>query len=37
MKFYLVFRFVVLGLWAAPFVMADKMEVRLDHTAVVLD
>tara|TARA_B100000035_G_scaffold61742_1_gene49821 strand:- start:92 stop:205 length:114 start_codon:yes stop_codon:yes gene_type:complete len=37
MKFHFAFRFVVLGLWAAPFVMADKMEGRLDHTADVLD
>jgi len=37
MKFHLVFRFVVLGLWAAPFIMADKIEGRLDHTADVLD
>ena len=37
MKFHLAFSFAVLGLWAAPFVMADKMEGRLDHTADVLD
>ena len=37
MKFYPAFRFVVLGLWAAPFVMANKIEGQLDHTAVVLD
>jgi hypothetical protein len=26
MKFHLAFRFVVLGLWAAPFAMSVKMD-----------